>query len=96
MTTLLAIATCVNIKDVVTIAIDTETGKILDTAISLPVEMRFAIIDRLLETVQPKQYEIEEIWLKVAERRSEEIRSGLVTPISGEVFLENARKKLGL
>ncbi|MBX3243367.1 MAG: addiction module protein [Acidobacteria bacterium] len=79
-----------------TITIDTETAKILDTAISLPVEMRLAIIDRLLETVQPKQDEIAEIWLKVAERRSEEIRSGLVTPISGEVFLENARKKLGL
>lgn len=73
-----------------------ETAKLVEIAESLPVEMRLAIIDRLLASVHPKQAEIDELWLREAERRSEEIRSGKVEPVQGRAFLENARKNLDL
>lgn len=73
-----------------------EAAKFLDTAESLPIEMRIAIVDRLLESIQPTNDEIDNLWISEAEKRSEEIRSGKVEPIPGDVFLRNARKKLGL
>ena len=73
-----------------------DTAKFIEMAESLPIEMRLEIIDRLLESVHPKQSEIDELWLKEAEQRSEEIRSGTAKTVKGEVFIENARKKLGL
>ena len=76
--------------------ISTEAAKFLEMAESLPIEMRLAIIDRLLETVQPTNPEIDVLWAAEAEKRAEEIRSGKVEPIPGDVFLKKARERLGL
>ncbi|NOT48413.1 MAG: addiction module protein [Acidobacteria bacterium] len=73
-----------------------EATKFLRTAESLPIEMRLAIIDRLLETVQPIDSEVDRLWIAEAEKRSDEIRSGRVKPVDGRVFLREAREKLGL
>lgn len=77
-------------------AVTAETAKFLRTAESLPIEMRLAIIDRLLETVQPVDPEVDRLWIAEAEKRSDDIKSGKVKPIAGRVFLQKAREKLGL
>jgi putative addiction module component (TIGR02574 family) len=77
-------------------AVTTEAAKFIEIAESLPIEMRIAIVDRLLESIQPTSDEIDRLWLAEAERRSEEIRSGKVQAIPGDVFLTQAREKLGL
>lgn len=58
--------------------------------------MRIAIVDRLLETIQPTNPDTDKLWVAEADRRAEEIRSGKVAAKPGDVFLREARQKLGL
>ena len=74
----------------------TDAAEFLEVAESLPIEMRIAIVDRLLETIQPTNPDIDKLWVAEADRRAAEIRSGKVTAKPGDVFLNEARKKLGL
>ncbi|MCC7211815.1 MAG: addiction module protein [Candidatus Brocadia sp.] len=61
--------------------------ELFDEAVSLPVEMRAQLIDKLLQSIHPIQKEIDELWAAEAEKRVEEIKSGKVKTIPGdEVF----------
>ena len=73
-----------------------DAAKFLEVAESFPIEMRIAIVDRLLESIQPTDSEIDRLWIAEADKRAEEIRSGKVTAKPGDVFLNEARQKLGL
>jgi len=56
---------------------------------SLPIELKTRLIDRLLNSIQPSQAEIDNLWAKEAERRVDEIKSGKVKTIPGDdVFKE--------
>jgi len=64
-----------------------KTKELFDEAVSLPVEIRTQLIDKLLHSIHPVQKEIDELWVLEAEKRVEEIRSGKVKTIPGdEVF----------
>ena len=64
-----------------------KTQELFDEAVSLPVEIRAQLIDKLLRSIHPVQKEIDELWAVEAEKRVEEIRSGKVKTIPGdEVF----------
>ena len=64
-------------------------------ALELPVESRSELAVTLLDSLEPSDAEIQERWIREAERRAEEMRSGQVRgePI-GEV-LARIRAKLG-
>ena len=64
-------------------------------ALKLPVEARGELATRLLDSLEPSDAEIQERWIREAERRAEEMRSGRVRgePV-GEV-LARIRAKLG-
>ena len=64
-------------------------------ALELPVESRSELAATLLDSLEPSDAEIQERWIREAERRAEEMRSGQVRgePI-GEV-LARIRAKLG-
>lgn len=63
-------------------------------AMELPVESRGELAERLLESLEPSDAEIRMSWIREAERRAEEMRSGRVRgePV-GEV-LARIRAKL--
>jgi len=64
-----------------------KTQELFDEAVSLPVEIKAQLIDRLLRSIHPIQKEIDELWVAEAEKRVEEIKSGKVKTIPGdEVF----------
>lgn len=64
-----------------------KTQELFDEAVSLPVETRAQLIDKLLRSIHPLQKEIDELWAAEAEKRVEEIKSGKVKTIPGdEVF----------
>ncbi|MCR4316141.1 MAG: addiction module protein [Planctomycetes bacterium] len=67
--------------------------ELFEEAVSLPVEERLRLIDTLLETVRPKQNEIEKEWIRVARERREEILSGKVKPIPAKEVHEEIRKR---
>ncbi len=50
-----------------------KTEELFDEAVSLPVEMRAKLVDKLLRSLHPAQKEIDELWAAEAEKRVEEI-----------------------
>jgi hypothetical protein len=63
------------------------TKKILEEALSLPVEERAHIADSVLRSLNMPDPDTDVRWTEVAKRRLQELRSGKVKPIPGdEVF----------
>ena len=62
--------------------------KIEQEVLSLPVQERLALIDKLIESQNfPKDTIIDDIWADIAEKRLLEINEGLVSSVSGnEIF----------
>jgi len=68
-----------------------KTGELFDEAISMPLEMRAQLVEKLLRSLNPQQHEIDKLWAKEAEKRVEEIKKGTVKTISGEKVFEKIR-----
>lgn len=47
-------------------------------ALQLPVEARGQLVARLLESLEPSDAEIQQLWIREAKRRADELRSGQV------------------
>ena len=71
-----------------------KTKELFDEAVSLPIEIRMQLIDKLLRSVQPAQKEIDALWAKEAEKRFEEIKSGKVKTVPGEKVFKKIRDRL--
>ena len=71
-----------------------KTKEIFNEEISLPVEIRTQLVEKLLLSLNPSQKEIDKLWAKEAEKRVEEIRSGKVKTISGEKVFKKIRARL--
>jgi len=64
-----------------------KTKELFEEAVSLPVEIRTQLVDKLLRSLHPTRKEIDELWAEEAEKRVEEIKSGKIKTIPGkEVF----------
>jgi len=61
--------------------------KLVEEALFLPVEDRAFIIDSLIKSMNPINPDIEQEWIKISEKRLDELKSGKVKGIPGdEVF----------
>jgi putative addiction module component (TIGR02574 family) len=70
----------------------TKTKRLIEVALSLPVEER-AIADSLLRSLNMPDTTIDAKWAELARKRLQEIRSGKVKPIpEDEVFAEILRR----
>ncbi len=64
-----------------------KTKKLIDEALSLPVKERALVVDSLLRSLNPPDFEIDNKWIVVAKKRLTELRIGKVKPVPGdEVF----------
>ena len=70
-----------------------KTKELFDEAMSLPVDIRSELIDKLLLSLNPAQKEIDEMWAEVAEKRVDEIKSGKVKMIPGEEVFNKIKEK---
>ena len=61
-----------------------KTEDLFDEVISLPVETRTLLVDKLLQSLNPAQTEIDVLWAKEAEKRVEEIKTGKVKTVPGD------------
>lgn len=66
---------------------------LIKEVISLPVEIRVHLIDRLLKSLNPSQDHIDKIWMNEAEKRVGEIKSGKVETISGEEVFKKIKNR---
>ncbi len=71
-----------------------KTNELISEAMSLPVEVRTLLVNKLLESLNPPNKEIDELWAKEAEKRVEDIRTGKVKTIPGEEVFEKICKKI--
>jgi putative addiction module component (TIGR02574 family) len=71
-----------------------KTKALFDEAISMPIEIRMQLVEKLLRSLNPTQMEIDKLWAKEAERRIEEIKGGKVKTIPGEKVFKRIRDRL--
>ena len=68
--------------------------KILSEAISLPVEIRLQLVEKLLESLNPAHKDIDELWAIEAERRVAETEKGEVKTVPGEEVFRKLHNRL--
>ena len=69
------------------------TKKIIEEALSLPVEERALIADSLLRSLNVPDTGIDAKWTEVGKKRLQELRSGKVKPIPGDIVFDRAVKQ---
>ena len=70
-----------------------DTQELITEVISLSVEDRPLIVDYLLKSLNHGEPDVEKKWAGEAQRRLEELRSGRVKAVPGDVVLNNLRKR---
>ncbi len=70
-----------------------KTDELISEAVSLPVETRILLVNKLLESLNPSKKEIDELWAKEAEGRVADIRDGMEKTIPGEEVFKEIREK---
>ena len=70
------------------------TQELITEAISLPVEDRALIVDYLLKSLNHGEPDIDKKWAEEAERRLDELSSGRVKAIPGDVVINNLWNRL--
>jgi Putative addiction module component len=70
--------------------------QITKAALSLPNTLRVLLVEKLVESLEFDMDEaVQAYWTAAAKQRREEIRMGVVQPISGDEALAQVRKLLG-
>ena len=72
-----------------------QTMDLIEMAEALPIDEKAMLVDRLLDSMYPRQAEIDELWKVEVERRVEEVRTGKVQLIPGEQVFEEIEKRFG-
>lgn len=71
-----------------------KTDELFAEAVSLPVEVRMQLVDKLLRSLNPTQKKIDELWAEEAEKRVAQIKSGKVKMVAGEEVFKKVRSRL--
>lgn len=69
-----------------------KTSELIAEAVSLPVEERTRMVENLLSSLNPPETEVDKAWSSVARRRLDELRSGRVEGVPGEIVFERIRQ----
>ena len=70
-----------------------KTEELISEAISLPVDIKTDLVNKLLESLRPTNKEIDELWAKEAEKRVDEIKTGKVKTIPGQDVFKEIQNK---
>jgi len=70
-----------------------KTDELINEAVSLPVEIRARLIEKLLQSLNPARKEIDVLWAKEAEKRVKDIKTSRVDTIPGEKVLQKIRDR---
>ena len=62
----------------------TKTKELISMVESLPIDIKTALVERILNSMHPSQKEIDALWAKEAEKRVKEIKTGKVKTIPGD------------
>ena len=68
--------------------------ELISEAISLPIEIRLQLVEKILESFHPSYKNIDELWAVEAENRVAEIEKGEVEPVPGEEVFRKLHDRL--
>jgi len=71
----------------------TKTEELFSMVESLPVDIKTQLVEKILNSLNPSQKEIDALWVKEVERRVKDIRSGKVKTIPGEEVFREIKKR---
>lgn len=69
--------------------------ELIDEAASMPVEARAVLVDSLLKSLNAPTSSIDEEWGYLAEKRLEELQSGIAAGIPADQVFERVWKRFG-
>jgi len=69
------------------------TKDIIQEAATLPVEERVIVVDSLLRTLNPPDAEIDKAWVRIAQRRLADLRSGRIQPVPGDQVFAKIKER---
>jgi putative addiction module component (TIGR02574 family) len=67
--------------------------ELISEVVSLPVDIRLQLIEKLLQSLNPTNKEIDELWAVEAERRAGQIESGEVKTVPGDEVFQKLRDR---
>lgn len=68
--------------------------ELISEAISLPIEVRLQVVEKILESLNPSHKDIDELWAIEAERRVAEIEKGEVQTVPGDEIFRKLHDRL--
>lgn len=71
-----------------------KTSDIISELANLPIDERALIADSLLQTLNQTQPNIEQVWVKLAQERFNDINTGKVQTISAEAVFAQIDQRL--
>lgn len=71
----------------------TKTKDLISMVESLPVDIKTTLVEKILNSLHPTQKEIEALWIKEAEKRVKEIKTGKVKTIPGDKVFKEIHEK---
>jgi putative addiction module component (TIGR02574 family) len=70
--------------------------EIVEAAVQLPEDERVQVVEQLLASLEPEaDSDVDAAWAAEIQRRSDEIKQGIVRPVLWEEVKTRARKRVG-
>lgn len=60
----------------------------------LPIDLKTKIVDKILNSINPIDKSIDDLWIKEVNKRKDEIESSKVTLVSGDEVFKKIAKRL--
>ncbi len=71
-----------------------KTDELFEEVVSLPVKERVRLAERIFQSLNAPDVEIDALWAAEAQRRLADVRSGKVETVPGELVFERIRQSL--
>lgn len=68
------------------------TQELIEYAISLPIEERANIVDSLLKSINRPNKAIDKKWINIAKKRLDDLRTGKVQAIPGDIVFNKVKE----
>ncbi len=70
-----------------------ETNDLMSMIESLPIDVKTALVEKILKSLHPSEKKIDDLWIEEAERRFESIKSGKAQIIPGDEVFKAIKKR---
>jgi Putative addiction module component len=70
-----------------------KTAELIEEVASLPIEERARVLDTLLCSLNSPTSAIDAIWMEIAQHRLDDLRTGRVEAVPGQLVFERIRQR---